>query len=62
MFIRDFSVEGFAGGFIGLPLDADALVAAVGGLDRAGNFHLNSLWPAPLEALQRLDFGDVEQA
>jgi hypothetical protein len=60
--LRDFSVEDFARGFIGFAQDADALVAAVGGLDRAGNFHLNSLCPAPLEALQRLDFRGIEQA
>lgn len=60
--LRDLFVECSTGGFIGFPLDAHALVAAVGGLDRAGIFHLNSLCLAEPEALKSFDFRGVEQA
>jgi hypothetical protein len=45
MSLRDLFAEDFASVFTGCPLDANALVGAIAGLNRAGNFHLNTLLP-----------------
>ena len=42
MALRDACREGFARFFVGIALDADAFVAAIGGFDCAGEFHLIS--------------------
>lgn len=41
--LRDPRVKGFPGFLIAFTLDAEVVVAAVGSLDCAGNFHLTTI-------------------